>query len=66
MSTYSSFLSNIFMAAYIETQSLSIDDVFPYGTEVNQTDMVDFFKFTEGKLTSPYFSTGYEIYSRNI
>ena len=40
----SSFLSNIFMAAYIETQSLSetvfkptvwkryIDDIFPYGT----------------------------------
>ena len=44
MSTNSSFLSNIFMAAYIETQSLSetvfkptgwkryIDDIFPYGT----------------------------------
>ena len=44
MSTYSSFLSNIFMAAYIETESLSktvfkptvwkcyIDDVFSYGT----------------------------------
>ena len=40
----SSFLSNIFIAAYIETQSLSktiikptvwkcyIDDIFPYGT----------------------------------
>ena len=45
MSKYSSFLSNIFMAAYIETQSLSktvfkfltnclktLDDIFPYGT----------------------------------
>ena len=44
MSTNSSFLSNIFMAAYIEKQSLSktvfkptdwkryIDDIFPYGT----------------------------------
>ena len=44
MSTYSSFLSNIFMAAYIETESLSKpvfkptvwkyyrDDIFPYGT----------------------------------
>ena len=45
MSTYSSFLSNIIMAAYIETQSLSktvfkfltnclktLDDIFPYGT----------------------------------
>ena len=53
MSTYSSFLSNIFMAAYIETQSLSktvfkptvwkryIDDIF------SLWDMVDFFKFTE-------------------
>ena len=44
MSTYSSFLSNIFMAAYIETESLSKtvfkptvwkyyrDDIFPYET----------------------------------
>ena len=44
MSTYSSFLSNNFMAAYIETEGLSktvfkptfwkcyIDDVFSYGT----------------------------------
>ena len=50
MSTYSSFLSNIFMAAYIETQSLSKSvfkptvlieratyiKFFPYGTWVNQ------------------------------
>ena len=52
MSTYSSFLSNIFMAVYIETQSLSktvfkptvwksyIDDIF-----LRKPDMVDFFKF---------------------
>ena len=45
MSTHSSFLSNIFMAAYIETQILSktvfkfltnclktLHDIFPYGT----------------------------------
>ena len=44
MSTYSSFLSNIFMATYIEKESLSktvfkptawkcyIDDIFPYVT----------------------------------
>ena len=44
MSTSGSFLSNIFMAAYIETESLSKpvfkptvwkyyrDDIFPYGT----------------------------------
>ena len=58
MSTYSSFLSNIFMAAYIETQSLSktvfkptvwkryIDDIFSLW-DISKPDMVDFFKFTE-------------------
>ena len=58
MSTYSSFLSNIFMAAYIETQSLSktiikptvwkfyIDDIFSLW-DINKPDMVDSFKFTE-------------------
>ena len=58
MSTYSSFLSNIFMAAYIETQSLSktvfkptvwkcyIDDIFSL-RDISKPDMVDFFKFTE-------------------
>ena len=58
MSTYSSFLSNIFMAAYIETQSLSktvfkptvwkcyIDDSFSLW-DIGKPDMVDFFKFTE-------------------
>ena len=54
----SSFLSNIFMAAYIETQSLSkivfkptvwkryIDDIFSLW-DISKPDMVDFFKFTE-------------------
>ena len=58
MSTYSSFLSNIFMAAYIETQSLSktvfkptvwkcyIDDIFSLW-DISKPDMVDFFKFTD-------------------
>ena len=58
MSTYSSFLSNIFMAAYIKTQSLSktifkptvwksyIDDIFSLW-DISKPDMVDFFKFTE-------------------
>ena len=58
MSTYSSFLSNIFMAAYIETQSLSktvfkptvwkcyIDDIFSLW-DISKPDIVDFFKFTE-------------------
>ena len=58
MSTNSSFLSNIFMAAYIETQSLSktvfkptvwkcyIDDIFSLW-DISKPDMVDFFKFTE-------------------
>ena len=58
MSTYSSFLSNIFMAVYIETQSLSktvfkptvwksyIDDIFPLW-DICKPDMVDFFNFTE-------------------
>ena len=58
MSTYSSFLSNIFIAAYIETQSLSktvfkptvwkcyIDDIFSLW-DISKPDMVDFFKFTE-------------------
>ena len=53
MSTYSSFLSNIFMAAYIETQSLSktvfkptvwkcyIDDIFSLW-DISKPDMVDF------------------------
>ena len=58
MSTNSSFFSNISMAAYIETQSLSktvfkptvwkryIDDIFsPW--DISKPDMVDFFKFTE-------------------
>ena len=57
MSTNSSFLSNIFMAAYIETQSLSktvfkptvwkryIDDIFSLW-DISKPDMVDFFKFT--------------------
>ena len=58
MSTNSSFLSNIFMATYIETQSLSktvfkptvwkryIDDSFSLW-DIGKPDMVDFFKFTE-------------------
>ena len=58
MSTYSSLLSNIFMAAYIETQSFSntvfkptawkryIDDIFSLW-DINKPDMVDFFNFTE-------------------
>ena len=58
MSTNSSFLSNIFMAAYIETQSLSkivfkptvwkryIDDIFSLW-DISKPDMVDFFKFAE-------------------
>ena len=58
MSTYSSFLSNIFMAAYIKTQSLSktifkptvwksyIDDIFSLW-DIRKPDMVDFFKFTD-------------------
>ena len=66
MSTYSSFLSNISMAACIETQSLNktvfkptvwksyIDDIF-FLWDISKPDMVDFFKFTEQKkLTSPY------------
>ena len=56
MSTYSSFLSNIFMAVYIETQSLSktvfkptvwksyIDDIFCV-QDISKPDIVDFFKF---------------------
>ena len=51
MNTYSSFLSNIFMAAYIETQSLSktvfkptvlkcyIDDIFSLW-DISKPDMV--------------------------
>ena len=51
-------LSNIFMAAYIETKSLSktvfkptvwkcyIDDIFSLW-DISKPDMVDFFKFTE-------------------
>ena len=67
------FPSNIFMAAYIETQSLSktffkpavwkryINDIF------SLWDMVDFFKFTEQvNLLHPHCSTGYEINGRNI
>ena len=58
MSTNSSFLSNIFMAANIETQTLSktvfkqtvwkrcIDDIFSLW-DISKPDMVDFFKFTE-------------------
>ena len=58
MSTYSSFLSNISMAAYIETQSLNktvfkptawkhyIDDIF-FLWDISKPDMADFFKFTE-------------------
>ena len=58
MSTYSSFLSNIFMAVYIETQSLSktvfeptdwksyIDDIFSLW-DISKPDMVYFFKFME-------------------
>ena len=58
MSTNSSFLSNIFMAAYIETRSLSkivfkptvwkcyIDDIFSLW-DISKPDMVDFFKFVE-------------------
>ena len=54
MSTYSSFLSNIFMAAYIETQSLSktvfkptvwkryIDDIFSLW-DISKPDIVAFF-----------------------
>ena len=37
MSTYSSFLSNIFMAAYIETESLSkpsLNQLFENATEM--------------------------------
>ena len=57
MSTYSSFLSNIFMAANIK-QSLSktifkptvwksyIDDIFSLW-DISKPDMVDFFKFTD-------------------
>ena len=53
MSTYSSFLSNIFMAAYIKTQSLNktifeptvwksyIDDIFSLW-DISKPDMVDF------------------------
>ena len=55
---YRSFVVNIFMAAYIETQSLSktdfkptvwkryIDDIFP-PWDISKPDIVDFFKFTE-------------------
>ena len=58
MSTNSSFLSNIFIAAYIETRSLSkivfkptvwkryIDDIFSLW-DISKPDMVDFFKFVE-------------------
>ena len=54
MSTYSSFLSNIFMAAYIETQSLSktvfkptvwkryINDIFSLW-DISKPDIVAFF-----------------------
>ena len=54
MSTYSSFLSNIFMAAYIETQSLSktvfkptvwkryTDDIFSLW-DISKPDIVAFF-----------------------
>ena len=54
MSTYSSFLSNIFMAAYIETQSLSktvfkptvwkryVDDIFSLW-DISKPDIVAFF-----------------------
>ena len=36
--------------------------------DISKLDIVDFFKFTEQviKLTSPYCSTGYEVYGRNI
>ena len=59
MSTISSFLSNIFMATYIETQSFSktvfkptvwkryIDDIFSLWDIISKPHMVDFFKFTE-------------------
>ena len=58
MSTNSSFLSNIFLAAYIEKQSLSktvfkptdwkryIDDIFSLW-DISKPNMVDFFKCTE-------------------
>ena len=58
MSTNSSFLSNIFIAAYIETRSLSkivfkptvwkryMDDIFSLW-DISKPDMVDFFKFVE-------------------
>ena len=77
MSTNSSFLSNIFMAAYSETQSLSkavfkptdwkcfIDVFFPMGHR--ETRHGTFLQIHgTSKLTSPYCSTGYEIYDRNI
>ena len=77
MSTYSSSLSNIFMAAYIETQSLSKTVLKPTVWkrymifslwDMSKPESVDFLKFTEQviKLTSPYCSTGYEVYGRNI
>ena len=58
MSSNSSFLSNVFMVAYIEKQSLSktvfkptdwkryIDDIFSLW-DISKPDMVDFFKCTK-------------------
>ena len=78
MSTYSSFLSNIFMAAYIETQSLSktvfkptvwkcyIDDIFSLW-DISKPDMVDFFKFTDQvNLLHPTALLAIKINGRNI
>ena len=76
MSTNSSFLSNIFMAAYIETQSLSKTVFkptvwkrymifFPMGHKYPRHGRFLQIHGTS-KLTSPYFSTGYEIYARNM
>ena len=77
MSTNSSFLSNIFMAAYIEKQSLSktvfkptdwkryIDDIFSLW-DISKPDIKSLQMHGTSKLTSPYCSTGYEIYNRNI